>query len=246
VSIFFRSLHPMASISFDSLTNVSSLEPKTRTHLLNVYRTLGGILALAAAGTVVQMRLQISATLCMFGALGLLFWLYSMPHRPSDAAHQQQRLLLLGAFGFLKGATLGPLVGTVLYIQPELVAVAFGGTAAVFACFSLAALSAKRRSYLFLYGFLSSALSVLFWLSFANLFLRSPAVHLVQLYGGLLMFSGYVVYDTQLIVEKASRSPYPDYVQDALNLFVDFAALFVRILIILSRNSGKKDDRRKR
>lgn len=41
------------------------------------------------------------------------------------------------------------------------------GTAIAFACFSCAAVVAKRREYLYLGGLLSSGLSILLWLQFA-------------------------------------------------------------------------------
>lgn len=45
---------------------------------------------------------------------------------------------------------------------------AFMGTAIAFACFSGAAMLARRREYLYLGGFLSSGVSILFWLHFAS------------------------------------------------------------------------------
>ena len=42
------------------------------------------------------------------------------------------------------------------------------GTSLAFACFSAAALVAKRREYLYLGGLLSSGLSILMWLHFAS------------------------------------------------------------------------------
>ena len=62
----------------------------------------------------------------------------------------------------------------------------------------------------------------------------------ISLYLGLIMFCGFVIFDTQLIVEKAFHGDF-DYLSHSLELFVDFIGIFVRILIILAKKS-KKDD----
>jgi FtsH-binding integral membrane protein len=70
----------------------------------------------------------------------------------------------------------------------------------------------------------------------------------MQLYGGLLLFVGYVLFDTQVIIERAERGDF-DYIKHALDLFVDFAAIFVRILVILTKNSNerqRRDERRRK
>jgi len=46
------------------------------------------------------------------------------------------------------------------------------------------------------------------------------------------MFLGYVVYDTQEIIEKAYIGS-QDYVYHALTLFVDFICVIVGILIVM-------------
>ena len=53
-----------------------------------------------------------------------------------------------------------------------------------------------------------------------------------QLYFGLLVFVGYIVFDTQEIIEKAHFGD-GDYVKHAWTLFMDFFGVFVRILIIM-------------
>lgn len=56
-------------------------------------------------------------------------------------------------------------------------------------------------------------------LAVINMFWRSDFLLNVSLYGGLIMFSVYIIVDTQMIVEKASAGV-KDHVRDALQLFV--------------------------
>jgi FtsH-binding integral membrane protein len=116
---------------------------------------------------------------------------------------------------------------------------AFLGSVAVFACFSGAALVARRREYLFLGGILSSVVSLMLLLQFSSLiFGRSAFMYNVEIFGGLLVFMGYVLFDTQMIIERANRGDY-NYVKHALDLFVDFAAIFVRLLVIMVSHYSK-------
>ncbi len=140
---------------------------------------------------------------------------------------------------------LGPLVESVLDINPSIVLSAFLGTVVIFACFSLAAIYAERRSMLYLGGILGSALSLMTFFGLMNIFFRSTLIFNFQLYFGLLVFVGYVCFDTQLIIEKASVGDL-DVQRNALDLFLDFVAIFVRILIILANNNKKKNENKRR
>jgi hypothetical protein len=61
---------------------------------------------------------------------------------------------------------------------------------------------------------------------------RSPALFQIHLWGGLLIFCGFVVYDTQAIMEKRRRGD-KDAIRHSLDLFIDFLHLFRKILILL-------------
>jgi len=102
--------------------------------------------------------------------------------------------------------------------------------------FSASALFAERRSLLFLIGLLSSGLSLMLLLSLVNIFFWSSTLYSIQLYLGLLVFCGFVMFDTQLIIEKAALGS-RDYVAHSLELFLDFVNIFVRLVVILSKKA---------
>jgi len=225
------------SSGFEALKATAPLSRDVRKHLSKVYSTLAGALMIAALGTVCDLSYNIGGTLTHIGSFVLVLVLCLTP---ATAATEIQRLALLLGAAFCQGASIGPLVESVLVIDPEIVITALVGTFCIFACFTAAALLAERRVSFFLSGILSSGLTLLFWVGLANVFFRSSMLLNVQLYFGLFVFIGFVVYDTQLIVEKAQRGN-RDHIRHALELFLDFVGIFIRILVILARNSsGKK------
>ncbi|CAB4044228.1 bax inhibitor 1, partial [Paramuricea clavata] len=82
---------------------------------------------------------------------------------------------------------------------------------------------------------LGSGVTILLVSSLVNLFMRSYFLYQVHLYLGLVIFSAFILYDTQLIVEKFRRGD-KDYVWQCVDLFIDFIAVFRRIMIILAQN----------
>lgn len=164
-------------------------------------------------------------------------WLLATP-----AYEEQKRVGLLMAAAVFEGASIGPLVELAIDIDPSVLISAFVGCAIAFGCFSMAAMVARRREFLYLGALLSSGVSILFWLHFASsLFGGSAAIFKFELYFGLLVFVGYIVFDTQEIIERAHFGDL-DYVKHALTLFTDFVAVFVRILIIMLKNSMEKNE----
>jgi FtsH-binding integral membrane protein len=204
--------------------------------MAKVYSTLGTAVLSAAAGSIINLYLLriggILSTLCLFG---LLFWL--MGERDSS-----KRYYLLHAFAFMKGVSLGPLLGYALNVQggQALIWQAFIGTALVFGTFSAGALIAPSRSYLYLGSFLASGLSLLFYITILLFIWPTSYLYYVTLYFGLLMFVGFIIFDTQKMIERA-KSGERDYISDTLELFIDFVGLFVRILILLLDRDGKKN-----
>ncbi len=130
------------------------------------------------------------------------------------------------------GVGLAPLLNVALHVNFTIIPTAFMSTALIFACFTLAALFAPDGHYLYLGASLMSGLSMLFWLSLLNLFFRSTALFQLHLWAGLLIFCGFVVYDTQAIIERRRRGD-RDAIRHSLDLFIDFLHIFRKLVVLL-------------
>ncbi|KAK9716301.1 hypothetical protein RND81_06G223900 [Saponaria officinalis] len=229
------------SWNFDTFKNFRHFSPVVQSHLQKVYLTLCCALVASAVGSYLHILWNIGGLLTTLACLGCMTWLLAVsPHE------ERKRSGLLMAAAVFEGASIGPLVQVAIEIDPSILVSAFVGCAIAFGCFSAAAMVAKRQEYLWLGAVCSSGLSLLFWLQFASsLFGGLTSLFKFELYFGLLVFVGYIVFDTQMIIEKAHHGDL-DHVKHALTLFTDFIAVFVRILVILLKNSTEKEEERKK
>lgn len=224
------------------LLSFTPLTPRVQQHLAQVYTTLTLALLLSAAGVWVSAVTGFAQGLGIIGFMVCVPWMLSRPATPENL--RARRRLFAGA-ALSQGLLVAPLVRVALALHPGVLFTAFGATACVFACFSAAALLSPRRSYLYLGGLLSSVLTTFMWMRLAIWVFGSGALlYQAELYGGLAVFSAYVVYDTQVIVERAEAGE-TDPLKPALDLLVDFAAIFVRLLVILLRNAEKSEQEKR-
>lgn len=228
-------------ISLRALTDFSKLDQPTRQHLKSVYACLSLSVLMAAVGSGVHLFTDIlkgGGLLCGLASIALLL---ALAFTPNDGKNQAKRLGFLTGFSFFVGLGLGPLMEAVIHIDASIVPTAFFATTLIFVCFTLSALWAEQRTFLYLGGTLMSALTIMMFLSLANLFIGSTLVYQIHLYGGLFVFCGLVLYDTQLIVEKR-RNGDRDYIWHSVDLFLDFVNIFRRLMIILAKKEKKRDN----
>ncbi|KAF2362398.1 Bax inhibitor 1-related [Trinorchestia longiramus] len=221
-----------------------NIEAPVRHHLKNVYATVTIATMCAAAGGFTHLYSSIIGAGIMtgVGSLVLMLLLMSTPQSPKNTA---MRLSYLAGFSFLSGTNLGPLLQMAIMVNPAIIMEALLGTAVVFACFSLAALYAPRGKFLYLGGTLMSVLSTLVFLSLMNIFFASRLIFQANLYIGLAVMCGFVVYDTQLIIEKR-RFGNDDFIMHGLELFIDFLAIFKRLLVILTDKEAQNKRSKRR
>ncbi|XP_003384460.1 PREDICTED: bax inhibitor 1-like [Amphimedon queenslandica] len=231
------SLFSRSKISMSALTDFSNLSKGTQSHLKSVYTCLALAMLCAGAGaTLYLLSLFKGLIVAVIGSVVCMVALGMTQNTPENMT---KRLGLLCGFAFFSGTSMGPLLEAVIDIEPSIVPTAFLSTCVIFVTLSLTALISERRSFLFLAGPLLSGLSLLILLSFFSLLFGFSFGFQIQLYLGLMIFCGFVIFDTQLIVEKYNHGDH-DYIWHSLDLFIDFIAIFKRILIILASKEKKK------
>jgi len=227
-------------ISLKALTDFSKLDQPTRQHLKSVYSCLALSVLVAGCGSGLHLFTDVlkgGGLLCGLASIALLL---ALAFTPYDGKNQTKRFGFLAGFSFFVGLGLGPLMEVVTQINPTIVPTAFLSTTLIFVCFTLSALWAEQRKFLYLGGTLMSALTIMMFLSLANLFIGSTMIYQIHLYGGLFVFCGLILYDTQLIVEKR-RMGDRDYVWHSVDLFLDFVNIFRRLMVILAQKEKKKN-----
>jgi len=200
--------------------------------MIRVYRNLALTTGSAALATTLSMYRFIPdiggagmiASLFIFMGIGL----------GRGRLSEQVRLAMLLGFGFLQGWSIGPLTGFLSVFNPDALIMAVAGTMLAFVSFTGAALFSPRRSYLYLGGLLTFAGLILLVTSFF------PYLYDFNLYLGLFLLCFYIIYDTQMIVER-SENRSMDSVDGAAQLFTDLFGILVRLMMILRDRNGRED-----
>lgn len=68
---------------------------------------------------------------------------------------------------------------------------------------------------------------------------NSAALYNIYLYGGLAMFSAFVLYDTQKIMYRAKTDIAYDPINQSMHVYLDAINLFVRFVQIFGGNKKK-------
>ncbi|CAF1493616.1 unnamed protein product [Rotaria sordida] len=109
-----------------------------------------------------------------------------------------------------------------------------------------------REQYLWLGAPLMAALSVVCLASFTSIILPATAIktlsalECVSLYGGLVTFSGVLLFDTQKMItnaENAQDAQTLSSINESLDIYMDTINIFIRILTLLSKNDERKKKR---
>jgi modulator of FtsH protease len=144
-------------------------------------------------------------------------------------------VVLLLAFTFFMGLMLSRLLSFVLGMVngPTLIMMAFGGTAVIFGVMATVA-TVSKRSFAGLGQWLFMGVIVLIVASVANIFLHLPALMLTISVIAVVIFSAYILFDLQRVVNGGETS----YVSATLRIYLDLYNVFTNLLVILSVFGG--------
>ena len=104
----------------------------------------------------------------------------------------------------------------------------------------IVAYNAPSEQFLNWGGVLGMGCAAMIGLSFMQMFWPSPAIFNIWLYGGLVLFGAFTLYDVQKLIHSAKSKPTWDPINESLGIYLDAIILFERFLIIFMGNSKKK------
>ncbi|KPI94720.1 PREDICTED: growth hormone-inducible transmembrane protein-like [Papilio xuthus] len=123
-------------------------------------------------------------------------------------------------------------------------------TAGVVGGLSTIALCAPSGEFLNMRAPLAMGLGAVFAASLGSMFLPpttalGAGLYSLSLYGGLIVFSGFLLYDTQAIIKRAETHPMYgfqpyDPINSAISVYLDVLNIFMRIAMILSGSGGNR------
>jgi len=137
--------------------------------------------------------------------------------------------LLLG-FTFVMGVFLSRILGVVLGLADgwRLIAMAFGGTAVIFAAMATIGATTKRDlSGMGKFLFIGAVLLLVAMI--ANIFLQMPALMIALSLIAIAIFSAFMLYDVNRIVTGGETN----YITATLALYLDLYNVFVNLLALL-------------
>jgi modulator of FtsH protease len=145
--------------------------------------------------------------------------------------------LLLG-FTFFMGLMLTPILSRTLGYSNGgfLIMTAFGGTASVFAVMASVA-TVSKRDFSGLGKWLFAGVIVLIVASLANIFLGLSALSITISVIAIAIFSAYILYDVQQIVNGGETN----YIRATLAIYLDVYNIFVNLLSLLGIFGGNRD-----
>lgn len=208
--------------------------------LRNTYLLLGLSMLPTVVGALVGMSLNFSFMaahpfISAIGMLAVMFGLFAGISANRDSGVGVALLLLLTGF---MGLMLGPILQVALHLKngAQIIGLAAGGTGVIFMTLASIA-TVSKRDFSFMGNFLFVGLILLIVASLTNIFLQIPALALTISAVSVLIFSGFILFDVNRIVQGGETN----YIMATLNIYLDIYNLFINLLQLLMALMGERD-----
>lgn len=220
----------------------------------STYAYFGGGLALTAATAIQIFRSPAAMNIvarnsipAMVGSMiviiGSNILVHSLPYQPGQLHGKQVAWAL-------HSAIMGAMVAPLCILGGPLLMRAAWYTAGVVGGLSTVAVCAPSEQFMYMGGPLAIGLGAVFAASVGSMFLPpttalGAGLYSVSMYGGLLLFSAFLLYDTQKIMKRAEQHPQYaavpyDPINSSLSIYADTLNIFVRIAMMLAGGGNRK------
>ncbi|KAJ2705580.1 Bax inhibitor 1 [Coemansia spiralis] len=242
-----RSTPPGKSTPVGSFSQTAQLAPRAQRQIANVYVTLAATVASAVVGHMSVNRLPVLGSFgLLLGVAGLALaaGVHLMPATPGNML--QRRGMLWGA-GWSAGAVLHSAVAPMMrYGQADIVWMALGTAAALFASFAVAVMSSTRPQVIYATGVAAFAISSLSWVGLIGMLFPSSALMDMSLLLGLAVPGVSAVIHTRNMLDEAEAGVDIDPATYALRFFGNLVDMFVHLLAILRSNREREENNSRR
>jgi len=223
-----------------------------RTRIRDTYMYFGGSLAATAGTAVAAFRSPTVMNLVSRGGLlamgvsiaamiGSSMVARSIPYTPGVGAKQMAWLAHC--------AVIGCVIAPICLLGGPILTRAAWYTAGMVGGLSTVAVCAPSDKFLYMGGPLAMGLGIVFCASLGSAFLppttaMGAGLYSVAMYGGLILFGAFMLYDTQKIIHRAERHPVGygappfDPVNASMSIYMDTINIFIRIAQILASGGG--------
>ena len=229
---------PLSSSDFAHISKEKRVQAQTYdrvTFIKKTYQLFAASIIAAATGAYIGMQIAPTIVAWYWGLViaefAALITLYFTKNRPG------LNLLMLFVFTFLTGLTLTPLLSAILALPAgaSILTNAFLLTGVAFGGLSLFAINTKR-DFTTIGKFLFISLIIMIVAGLINIFLGSPLLQTLLAAAGAILFSVFILYDTQNIIRGNFDSP----VEAAIAIYLDVLNLFISILQLLGIFSNEE------
>merc|ERR1712079_786151 len=176
--------------------------------------------------------------------IGAQMLVKSIPYEPGFGAKQMAWIT--------HSAVMGAVIAPLCMLGGPILTRAAWYTAGVVGGLSTIAITAPSDKFLYMGGPLAMGFGVVFMSSIASAFLPPPtalgaSMMSIALYGGLVLFSGFILCDTQKIIHRAENHPNWGYgvtkfdpINNSIGIYADTLNIFIRIAQILAMQGGRR------